>query len=203
MIALSEDTRLHRFNEIVKSGKANHDVLIDYWNDFSIFASVEYWIMVLILIAPLIFLFFKIDKSKIFQIGFYGYSFHMLFGYLDMFGRDRGYWNYPFPVMPFLPGLAIDSSFVPVTYMLLYQWTLNRKKNYYLYGILVSGILSFIFKPLLVGIGLFSLYGKIKYFHLFIVYLIVLVAAKFITDVFLWMERKFRNSSREEVRNER
>lgn len=191
---MAEDLRIAKFDEIVKNNKATHEALINYWKDFSIFTSLEYWIMVVILIAPLIYLFFKIDKSKIFLIGFYGYSFHMLFAYLDMYGRNLGYWNYPFPVIPIIPGLAIDSSFVPVFFMLMYQWTLNRKKSYYLYGTLVSIFLSFVFKPLLVGLGLFKLYGKTNYFHLLIVYLIVCIAAKFITDIFLWTEKKFKKT---------
>ena len=169
--------------------------LNDYWKDFSLYTSLEYWMMVAFLIVPLIYLFFKIDKNKLFLIGFYGYSVHMLFGYLDLFGRNRGLWNYPFPVFPQIPGFSIDSSLVPVTFMLVYQYTLNRNKNFYIYTIVTALIFSFLFKPLLVALGLFKMYGTINYLHLFIVYLFVLLTAKFITNVFLWMQRKYSKSS--------
>jgi hypothetical protein len=86
---------------------------------------------------------------------------------------------------------ALDSSLVPMTFMLVYQWTLNNKKNYYLYSIITAFILSFLFKPLLVALGLIKMYANITYIHLFICYLLVLLIAKFITNVFLWTQKKF------------
>lgn len=91
-----------------------------------------------------------------------------------------------------LPGLTLDSSFVPVTFMLVYQWTINREKNYYLYMIITSAVMAFIFKPVLVGIGLMRLYGNTNYIYLFAGYLIVITIAKFITSVFLWTEAKYK-----------
>jgi hypothetical protein len=194
MVPLKNNNRIDQFDKIVKMGKESQKALIDYWKDFSLYTSFEYWLMVAFLIVPLVYLFFKMDKNKIFLIGFYGYSIHMLFAYLDLFGKNRGWWNYPFPVFPPIPGLSIDSSLVPITFMLVYQWTLNRNKNYYIYSIITALILSFLFKPFLVGLGLFKMYGNINYVHLFIVYLFVLLTAKFITNVFLWMQRKYSTS---------
>lgn len=190
-----EENRIEQFDKIVKMGKKSQHELVKYWIDFSLYTSLEYWMMVAILIVPLIYLFFKIDKNRIFLIGFYGYSMHVIFGYLDMYGRNSGLWNYPFPVIPVIPGLAIDSSLVPVTFMLVFQWTLNHNKNYYLYSIITAIIFSFIFKPLLVGLGLFKMYGSINYLHLFFVYVLVLLTAKFITNVFLWTQEKYIKST--------
>jgi hypothetical protein len=193
MIILS-DPRIEKFDKTVKMKSEATDALMAYWHDFSLYFSLEYWIMISILLVPLIVLFFRIDKSKIFLIGFYGYSVHIAFAYIDIFGQNNGRWNYPFPILPVLPGLAIDSSLVPITYMLIYQWTLNNNKNYYIYSMIAALIFSFIFKPLLVALGLFKLYGNTNYFHLFIGYVLVLIIAKFITDLFLWTQKKFRSS---------
>lgn len=186
---------MDKFDKIVKMGKKSTDALNDYWIDFALYSSFEYWMMVAFLVVPLLILFFKIDKTKIFLIGFYGYSLHVIFAYVDTFGKHSGYWNYPFPVIPVLPGLAIDSSLVPVTFMLVYQWTLNNNKSYYLYSIAMAGIFSFIFKPFLVELGLFRMYGNISYLHIFIGYLFVLFMAKFITNVFLWTQKKYITST--------
>lgn len=188
---IMEATRLDRFDQIVEMGKKGQVALNEYWKDFSLFYYFEYWLMVAFLIVPIIYILFKIDKKKIFEIGFYGYSVHMIFGYVDLFGRNMGFWNYPIPVIPVLPGISLDSSFVPVTFMLVYQWTLNRKKNYYLYAILTSLVLSFGLKPVLVKLAVFRMYGNINYFHLLICYLIVIFSAKFLTDLFLWLKRKY------------
>jgi hypothetical protein len=186
-----EGYRIKEFDKIVKMGKEGQEALNNYWFDYALYTSLEYWLMVTLFIAPLIILFFKIDKSKIFFIGFYGYSIHMLFGYIDLYNKNSGLLNYPFPVIPMLPGLSLDSSFVPVTFMLVYQWTLNHRKNYYIYMVFTSAILAFVFKPLLVGLGLFKLYGNTNYVFLFVCYLIVVVLAKVITNVFIWTEKKF------------
>ncbi|WP_342043838.1 CBO0543 family protein [Bacillus sp. OTU2372] len=182
---------MDRFDKIVKMGKHTTEELTDYWMDYELYASLEYWMMVTLLVVPLLILFFKIDKNKIFLIGFYGYSFHLIFGYLDLYGKHNGLWNYPFPLIPAIPGFAIDGSLVPVAFMLVYQWTLNNNKNYYLYSFITALIFSFIIKPILVQLELFKLYENIKYFHLLIGYIFVLLTAKFITNVFLWTQKKF------------
>nr|WP_263326259.1 hypothetical protein [Neobacillus sp. Marseille-Q6967] len=186
--------QMEKFDKIVKMGNKSTDALNGYWIDFALYSSFEYWMMVAFLIVPLLILFFKIDKNKIFLIGFYGYSVHVIFAYVDTFGKHSGYWNYPFPVIPVLPGLAIDSSLVPVAFMLVYQWTLNNK-SYYLYSIAMAGIFSFILKPFLVELGLFRMYENKNYLHIFIGYLFVLFTAKFITNVFLWTQKKYITST--------
>lgn len=186
------DKRLEQFDHIVRMGKEGQKALNKHWLDFELYTSFEYWLMASLLIGPLIYLFFKIDKHKIFFFGFYGYSIHVIFGYIDLFSKNSGYLNYPFPVIPMLPGLTLDSSFVPVTFMLVYQWTINREKNYYLYMIITSAVMAFIFKPVLVGIGLMRLYGNTNYIYLFAGYLIVITIAKFIMSVFLWTEAKYK-----------
>ncbi|MCM3708493.1 MULTISPECIES: hypothetical protein [Cytobacillus] len=190
-----EENRIKDFDHIVKMGTEGQKALNVYWMEHSIYTSFEYWFMVMLFIIPLIVLFFKIDKSKLFFMGFYGYSIHMLFGYIDLFNKNYGFVNYPFPMIPMLPGLSLDSSFVPVIFMLVYQWTLKHKKNYYVYTALTSAVLAFIFKPLLIGLGLFRIYGNKNSLYLFVCYLIVVILAKVIMDVFLWAERKFNNHS--------
>ncbi|WP_026582887.1 hypothetical protein [Bacillus sp. J33] len=187
--------RIKEFDQIVKTGKEVQKALNEYWMEYALYTSFEYWLLVALLVVPLIILFFKIDKSKIFFMGFYGYSIHMLFSHIDSFAKHSGFLNYPFPLVPMLPGIALDSSFIPVTFMLVYQWTINHKKNYYLYMGLASAVLAFVFKPFLAAVGLFRLYGNTNFFHIFVVYLIIILAAKLITNVFLWTERKFKHTN--------
>lgn len=190
MINLS-NTRIAEFDKAVQMRAESTNAFVDIWKEYSILSTFEYWIMVAILVLPLIVLFFKIDKSKIFFIGFYGYSAHVITAYADLWGMNKGYWHYPFQVIPTLPSLSVDASLIPVVFMLIYQWTLNHKKNFYLYSSIGAGVVSFAFKPLLVALGLFKLYGKMTYFHLFAAYFLGIFVAKFITDVFLWTEKRY------------
>ena len=189
-----EDVRISRFDQIVEMGKEGQKALNEYWWEFSLYTSFEYWLMVLFLVVPLVFLLFKINKNKLFQILFYGYSIHMSFGYHDLYGRNMGYWNYPFPVIPVLPGISLDSSLIPIIFMFVYQSTLNSNKKYYLYATVTSVILSFVFKPMLVGLGLFKMYGSINYFHLFLSYVSVFIFAKVVTDFFLWIKKRYSSN---------
>ncbi|WP_080846859.1 hypothetical protein [Cytobacillus gottheilii] len=189
------ENQIKEFDQIVKMGEQAQKALNEYWLDFALYTSFEYWLMVSLLIVPLIYLFFKIDKSQIFLMGFYGYSVHMAFGYMDLYTKNSGFLNYPFPVIPMLPGLSLDSSFVPVIFMLVYQWVLKHKKNYIIYMTITSAFLAFIFKPIIVTIGLIRLYGNTNYLYLFLAYLLVITIAKFLTNVFLWMEKKHNNTN--------
>ncbi|MFD1739572.1 CBO0543 family protein [Bacillus salitolerans] len=186
------DRRLEHFNKAVELRKESTEAFWEYWHEFAIYTSLEFWIMVSILVVPLIILCFKIDKSKIFLIGFFGYSIHVIFAYTDSYGIGEGLWNYPFQVIPALPSLSLDSSLVPVAFMLLYQWCLHHKKNYYMYAVILSAVFSFAFKPIIVAMGMFVMYEKINYLHLFIAYVGVAFLAKILTNVFLWMEKKFK-----------
>ncbi|MEH7307562.1 CBO0543 family protein, partial [Neobacillus drentensis] len=139
------DPRIVQFDKAVKLRKESTDAFLDYWRDHALYASLEYWIMVAILVVPLIFLVFKIDKHKLFLITFYGYTVHVIAAYIDLYAVNSGLWNYPFQVVPFLPSFSIDSSIIPVAFMLVYQWTLNHKKNYYVFSFITSTIFAFIF----------------------------------------------------------
>ncbi|WNF23332.1 hypothetical protein [Mesobacillus jeotgali] len=189
-----EKERLSRFDEIVNMGKEGQEALNQYWLDYALYSFFEYWLMVSFLGFPLIFLILKINKEKLFQILFFGYSVHICFGYEDLFGRNMGFWNYPIPVIPSLPGISLDSSLIPVIFIFVYQSTLNSNKKYYLYGTITAVILAFAFKPMLVGLGLFRMYGSISYYHLFFSYVSVFIFAKLMTDLFIWIKKWYRTS---------
>ncbi|MEH7073642.1 hypothetical protein [Neobacillus drentensis] len=185
------DPRIVQFDKAVKLRKESTDAMLDYWKDHALYSSLEYWIMVAILILPLIVLVVKIDKNKLFLITFYGYTVHLLAAYIDLFAINSGKWNFPFPPIPLLPSFSIDSSIVPVTFMLVFQWTLNHKKNYYVYALLAAIFFSFVFNPILAGLGLFRMYGSTNYFHIFIWYVSGLLTAKWITNFFVWLQNKY------------
>jgi hypothetical protein len=189
---LANKLRIEEFDQTVKLHKETHKAVFEYWKEYSIPLSFEFWMMVALLVVPLVILFLKIDKSRLFLLGFYGFSFHTIFGYIDAYGRNIGLWAYPFPLIPPLPGIVLDASLVPITFMLVYQWTIKHKKNYYVFATLTSAVLAFIFKPLIVKLGLFKMYEGIHYIHLFGFFLIVVVAAKQLTNVFIWLEKSYK-----------
>jgi hypothetical protein len=178
------------FERLGRIQKELSDGWIDYWSKYSNIDTWQFWVNLLLFILPLIILFFTIDRKRAFHIGFFGYSVHMMAGYIDGFATRHGLWEYPFKIIPFLPiSITLDTSLIPVVYMLLYQWTLNRKKNYYIYAFVVGALFSLVIKPILANLHLFQLENGSNYFYLFLFYLFGSFAAKWITNVFVFFER--------------
>ncbi|MFB5191643.1 CBO0543 family protein [Alicyclobacillus fastidiosus] len=166
-----------------------------YWSLYSGPGTWQFWFNCFILIAPLTVLYVQLDRRKALLIGFYGFNVHIWFGLIDAFGSGRALWTYPYKIFPFLPiSFALDVSLVPVVYMLVYQWTINHEKNYYLYATLTSAAFAFVLKPVFSVLQLFHLYRWMNYFYLFLGYVVVMLVSKLITDLFLHFEHDARNT---------
>ncbi|MRX73843.1 hypothetical protein GJU40_17000 [Bacillus lacus] len=164
---------------------------VDYWFDHSGPDTWQFWVNVFFLISPLILLYFKIDRSKIFIAGFYGFAVHIIFSYFDLILVRWGYISYPYQSIPHLPSnFALDVSLIPVLAILLYQWTYREKKNYYLYFPLLAGGLSFLFKPILLIWDLIHLQRGMNVIHLFLYYLFIFYSAKLLLNFFFFMEKQ-------------
>lgn len=162
-----------------------------YWQQFSSYDTWQFWLQVIFFITPLIVLYFKIDKSKALQLGFFGFNIHVWLGYIDKFGINNGFWQYPFQWMIYLANnVSLDASLIPVIFILMYQWILNNNKNYYLYMLLLSAGLSFIFKPILNMHFFLKFYIDIPYIYLFLGYIVIFSLSKVITDIFVRFQRE-------------
>lgn len=187
----SQQTMLGRLKEIQEN---QTEMWTSYWQQYSDFATWPFWVLAALFVLPLIVLLFRIDKRKALLLGFYGYNVHVFFTYVDAIGANMVKWFYPYKIFPVLASsVSLDVSLVPVAYMLMYQFTLNRHKNYYLFMLLLSAIFAFAFKPFLVAIGLFEMSKGTNYFTLFIGYVVVGLIAKWITNVFVYLEKKALN----------
>lgn len=180
----------HEALEKIRDGAEEYVKLnVNYWREYSSFDDPKFWIVVLMVFVPLVILILYIDRKKIFLLGFYGLNYHVWFAYTNSIGIRVGVWEYPYEILPLLPSFALDASLVPVCYMFVYQWTLNRNKNFYLYSIILSAALAFLLKPIMVMHHFFRMFKGINYLHLFIFYVLFFVVSKIITNVFLKLER--------------
>jgi hypothetical protein len=164
---------------------------LNYWQDYSSLNHWQFWVALALLVIPLILLLLFMDKRKSLLLGFYGYNVHVFFTYIDTIGANNDYWFYPYKVFPILPSsFSLDASLIPVCYMFVYQWTLNRNKNYYIYMIGLSVFFALIFKPILEALRMFQIERGANFFHLLLGYLLVGVIAKLVTNFFLFLQRK-------------
>jgi hypothetical protein len=155
-----------------------------YWKMYSSLSTWRYWVNVIIFVLPLIVLVFKLDKSKAYRIGFYGFVIHVTATYIDLYGITHKMWEYPYQIFTFPPvNFGLDASLIPVSYMLVYQWTLNRNKNYYLYTTILGVVIAFVLKPLTVYLDLFHVVDS-NYFQVFLHYFFAGLAGKWLTDFF-------------------
>lgn len=182
-----------RLEHILNQQENVVNMWLDYWRDFSTWETWQFWAIIFMLIAPLIIIYFAIDKRKIFQIGFYGFNIHTWFTYSDAIAMRTAHVTYPFQAIPVLPvNFALDAALVPVSFMLIYQWCLNHNKNVFFYGVILSAIFSFAVKPLLVSVELMQLNKGMNYFYLFLNYLLILFLAIMITNIFQYLRNKGR-----------
>jgi hypothetical protein len=183
----------HDVDRIKEMEQALSKFWMEYWRQYSNAGTWQFWVNVILLIVPLLVLYKLLDRKRAFQIGFYGLNIHIWFTHFDSFGTSHGYWEYPYKIMPFLPvSFTLDASLVPVAFMLVYQWSVNRNRNSYLYLIATGVIFAFILKPVMHALNLFKLYEGTNYFHLFIVYVLVSLISLWITNVFQYLQRQKR-----------
>lgn len=93
------------------------------------------------LIAPLIVLYFTVDQKRILQLFFFKYTVHMLWTYND---TGLKYFVHTYFLKPILPNVInMTASALPVSFLLLYQYCMNKNKNFYLYTLGLSAVFSF------------------------------------------------------------
>ncbi|MEK4669970.1 CBO0543 family protein [Niallia sp. FSL R7-0271] len=198
---MKEEQRL-LLEEIRKAEIAQSDRWLSYWQQYSNMDTWQFWVVLMMFLLPLLVLILFIDRKKVFQLGFYGYGIHLFFAIIDSFGVIKGLWIYPYKLLPGLPAsIALDSSFVPVTYILLYQYILNNKKNYYIWMLMLCLVFAFFLKPLMVGLGLFRFGGRENFLMLFWGYAAVALIPKWITDFFMYLLNNNRFSLHNKLRN--
>jgi hypothetical protein len=103
------------------------------------FQDWHFWLNIVFLAGPLIVLLIWLDRQKIFLILFFGFAIHALMNYVDSVAVVKGLVIQPFPLTPIMNvNLSINTSFIPVTFMLTYQYCINRNKNVYIEGLVTS-----------------------------------------------------------------
>ncbi|QNF31088.1 hypothetical protein HUW50_21600 [Metabacillus sp. KUDC1714] len=164
---------------------------VDYWWEYSSYDTWQFWVNVGIIIIPLIILYFRIDRKRIFLLGFLGFNIHIWVAYTDLILTRYNFIEYPYKVIPLIPvHFGFDTSLVPVMFILLYQWTLNKNKNFYLYSLLLIAFISFVLKPLLSTYHLMHLKNGASYFYMFIGYIIIILISIGITNIFQYLHNK-------------
>ncbi|WP_405102011.1 hypothetical protein [Oceanobacillus sp. FSL H7-0719] len=169
-------------NDMYKKSEELNSTLISYWKEYSYIDSWQFWVVLGFLVIPLIILYFTIDRTKIFEILFFGFSVHMLWSYTDIVLGKTNLFVHLYYIVPLLPfALSISSSLLPIGFMLAYQYCLNHNKNFYLYAVLLSAIFSFGFGTIENLIGLTDFNDGMNVFYVFLIDLGVVFISYWLT----------------------
>jgi len=180
-----------RYEELKEAQEKVFDLWNQYWWDYSGFDTWQFWLNVLMIIIPLIILCIFIDRKRLFLLLFFGFNIHIWSAYLDGMATRANYIGYPYKAVPMFPiHFGMDTSLVPVLFILMYQYTIEKKANFYLHSLLLIFLITFLIKPILEAGNLFFLSKGTNYFHIFLGYLLITILSKGITYFFLRMKEK-------------
>jgi hypothetical protein len=180
-----------KFEQINKLAKKLTHSQLDYWQQYSNLNSWQFWFLACLLVVSLMSLYLFMDRKKALLLGFFGFNVHVWFTKFDEIAIANGLWNYPYKLIPFLSAsFALDAAFVPVVFMLVYQWTLKHNKNYFLYATGLCLFLTLLWRPALSTFGIFRVNKGINYIYLFLGYFTVMLVSKWITNIFVHFQKK-------------
>lgn len=173
------------FHQIIEQRVEVTKLMDQYWELYSNIDTWQFWFNLLMLIIPLLVLYFLLDRRRVFEIGFYGFAIHSLGLYLDVYGIKEGLWSYPYQLsVKFAANLALDASLIPIFFMLIYQYTYHKPKVFYPLTLLGMIFFAYLFKPFLVLLDLFWMSENMNYSKLFFVYFVGIGSAVVITNIF-------------------
>ncbi|MFA1819818.1 hypothetical protein ACDX78_06420 [Virgibacillus oceani] len=168
--------------EIYVKTEEFNELISRYWNTYSGFDTWQFWVSLLLFLLPLALLFFTVDRKRVFEVFFFGYTVHILWTYASIILENHNLMNhthFPFPALPF--SLNITTSILPVGFLLVYQYTTKYKKNFYMYAILLSAVFAFGFATIEKWLGLIEFHKGASNFHLFLVDLVVVFISYWFT----------------------
>ena len=157
-----------------------------YWHEHSDWNNWQFWIILALLILPLIILMIKLDKGRPLQILFFGYTVHMLWTYTEIVLIRMGYMDHHYFLLPFLPqAIGLTSSFLPVSFMLVYQYCIKQEKNFLFWTAVLSAIMAFILVPIEKQIGFLGMLKGFNSIHIFLIDIIITMIAYGLTKFFI------------------
>lgn len=127
---------------------------IDNWIDTD-FNTFSWWFQITLVILSLLVWWKLVEKKRLLELTFYGFSIMTVSIWLDQVGYELGIWYYPLDIIPvFPPSTSIDYILLPVIYALIYQYY-SCWKQFLIATCIMSGIFSFVMEPLLARYGFY------------------------------------------------
>lgn len=165
-------------------------LISSYWHQYSDMGNWQFWMVLAFLLLPLILLYFLIDRKRVFEIFFFGYTVHILWTYVEQVLANYSHFIHTYFLSPwFPPALSMTASALPVGFLLVYQYCTNHNKNFYVYSALLSAVFAFVFASFEKYMGLVKIERGMHQFYIFLIDIAIVYTAYWFTKLML----KFRD----------
>ncbi|WP_462409840.1 hypothetical protein [Neobacillus sp. Marseille-QA0830] len=100
----------------------------------------------------------------------------------------KGVVTHVYPLLPtFNVNLSINTSVIPVIFMLAYQYGINKNRNLYLVGLAASIMTGLILAIISKSSGFLELHKWMKVWFVFLTDYLEFIMAYWLTSFFLWL----------------
>jgi hypothetical protein len=158
----------------IKLKEANYE----YWLNENLF-TVSWWLLLIAMVLACVLWWRSLDKSKIMEILLFGLMAAIFSILFDIVGVNLILWGYPIMIVPIVPPIIeIDMIFLPISYMVVYQFCSSWKS--FLIAITISALIfSFILEPITAWLGIYEMHNW-KHTYSFPIYIFLGVFCKWL-----------------------
>jgi len=148
------------------------------WKTQTLF-SIQWWSMVALIAISYAIWWVIVDKRRLSQILLFGSLVAVMRVMMDIFGTNAVLWSYDIRLTPFSPSPFLhDFTVTPLALMVVYQYCHSWKKFLVWTGI-TTGIISFVFFPILISFGFLKLYNW-NLFYSFVLFIGIALLSRWV-----------------------
>lgn len=106
------------YEQILKTKEELVSLTSDFWQQYASFDTWFFWVNIATIIIPLVILYFFIERKRLFEICFYGYTAHVLWSNVDNIMSMHNFIIHPHSLTHMLlVGITVTTVLFPVTFM--------------------------------------------------------------------------------------
>ncbi|MBP1930110.1 CBO0543 family protein [Ammoniphilus resinae] len=158
------------------------DAYLEYWYEHA-FLTWQWWVLLILTLLFWILWYKFVDKKRIHLVLNFGLIIGIIAFIFDMVGINHMAWGYPIRLYwAFIPPLLpFDLTYIPVSFMLIYQKYGHSWRKFMIGSLLVSGVFSFVAEPILTWMGIYQMYNW-RHIYSFPIYTFIACVVKIVVD---------------------
>ncbi|WP_188455439.1 hypothetical protein [Virgibacillus oceani] len=179
------------FDQIYEQKEQLKSLINDYWVTYSGPETWYFWYNIGNLVIPLVILYFLLDRKRLFEICFFGFSIHVMWANIDSILASGNYFVITHTLTHLLPvGVTVTAVLLPVCFMLIYQYCTNRGKNYYIYAIIAAILFAYGFGSIYKYNDMLVMSKGMNLTYLALIDIAVVLIAYWFTKLFIMIKDK-------------